>query len=151
MKVKHLPELMSEIKLEFDKDPYNWRILRGKDSREHTATFIAHDDQKLWQLKTEWKNPVTPVGIGKCVKRNLNDEIQEIMNTGTDLPIREIYPNNDNFIVALGLGKYSQKSTHKMSDLLRQDIPGYRSKIEKELNLEFQKILRNEQIFNHYV
>jgi hypothetical protein len=151
LKVKKLPELMTEIKCDYDKDPYNWRILRGKDSNQHMSTFIAHDDKKLWQLKTEWKNPVMPIGIGKCVKRNLNDEIQELMKTGTDLPIHEIYPDKDNFIIALGYGKYSLKSTNRIRDLLFQDVPGYKNKIEKELNLEFRKILSKEQLFKHYI
>ena len=151
LKVKKLPELMAEIKSEYDKDPYNWRILRGKDSNQHISTFIAHEDKKLWQLKTEWKNPVMPVGIGKCVKRNLNDEIHEIMKIGTDLPIHEIYPNKDNFIIALGYGKYSQTSTNQLRELLSQDVPGYKNSIEKELNFELRKILYKEQLLNHYI
>ena len=142
---------MSEIKGKYDKDPDNWRFLRGKDSQNHITTFIGHDDKELWQLKTEWKNPVTPLGIGKCVKRNLNDEIAELMKTGTDIPIHEIYPNKESFLIALGFGKYSQASTNKIRDILTQDIPGYNSKIEMELNLEFQKLLNKEQIFNHYL
>ncbi len=142
---------MSEIKREYDKDSYNWRILRSRDSQNHILTFIAHDDKKLWQLSTEWKNPVTPIGTGRCVKRNLNDELQALMRTGIDIPIHEIYPNDDNFLIALGLGKYSQSSTSKIRDILRQDIPGYTTKIERELNLEFQKILQKEQLFNHYL
>ena len=89
---------MSEIKTEYDKDPYNWRILRGKDSRQHINTFIAQDTKKLWQIKTELKNPIQPIGFGGLVKRNLNDEIGEIMSRGTDLPIHEVYPNNENLI-----------------------------------------------------
>jgi hypothetical protein len=151
LKIKRLPELMLEIKREFDRDPYTWRILRGKDSNQHITTFIAHDDKKLWQLKTEWKNPVTPIGIGSCVKRNLDDEIQQLMSIGTDLPIHEIYPSKENFIIALGLGKYSQTSTNQIRELLHQDIPGYGKKIERELNIEFQKILHKEQLLHHYV
>lgn len=151
MKVKKLPELMTEIKHEYNKDPYNWRVLRGKDPDQHITTFIAHSDKKLWQLKTEWKNPLTPIGIGECVKRNLNDEIEELMNTGCDLPIHEIYPIKKNSLIAFGLGKYSQSSTNQMKELLLQDIPGYGSKLEGEFDLELQKLLKREQLFNHYI
>lgn len=151
MTVKKLSELIAEIKSDFDKDPNNWRVLRGKDTNLHHNTFIAHADKKLWQLKTEWKNPYTPLGVGTCVKRNLNDEIQQLFEQGTDIPISEIYPNKDNFIIALGLGKYSQSSTNQLGELLSQDVPGYGKKIVKEFNLEMQKILRKEQLFNHYL
>lgn len=149
--MKNLPDLMSEIKREYDKDPYNWRVLRGKDPSNHTNTFISHEDKRLWQIKTELKNPVTPIGFGQCVKRNLNDEISELMNTGTDLPIHEIYPGKENLIIALGLGKYSKNSTNKIRDILLQDIPDYHKRIELEINSEFQKLLKKEQLFNHYI
>jgi hypothetical protein len=144
---------MSEIKLEFDADPYNWRILRGKDHNRYLHTFIAHDDKKLWQIKSEWKNPLTSIGIGCCVKRNLNDEISDLMSTGTSQPIHEIYPNDKekNLIIAFGMGKYSPDSITQITDLLHQDIPGYSKKIENEINFEFQKLLYKEQLLNHYL
>ena len=142
---------MNEIKLEYDNDRYNWRFLRSKDSNNHLNTFISHDDKKLWQLKTEWKDPVTPIGFGQCVKRNLNSEITELMNTGMDIPIHEIYPNKKNILIALGFGKYSKSSTDNIRELLIDDIPGYTTKIEGELNIEFQKLLYKEQLFNHYI
>jgi len=151
MKLKNISELMTDIKNEYDDDPLHWRILRGKDCHNLTTTFIAHDDKKLWQLNTELKNPMTPIGVGACVKRNLNDEIHQLLNTGTDLPIQEIYPNKTNFVVALGLGKYSQSSTELLKDILRQDNSHYSKKIEKEFNSELQKILKKEQLFNHYL
>jgi len=150
-KIKPLPELMSEVKQEYDKDPTNWRILRGKDENNHLITFIAHADKKLWQLKTEWKTPVRPIGIGKCVKRKLDDEIQGLLNTGTNLPIHEIYPNKENLIIALGFGKYSQNSINQLKELLKQDIPNYTSDIENKLNSEFKQLLKKEQLFNHYI
>ena len=142
---------MLEIKSDYDKDPTNWHLLRGNDSQNHLTTFIAHDDKKLWQLKTVWKNPVTPLGLGKCVTRNLNDEICELMKKGNDIPIHEIYPNKDNFLIALGLGKYSKSSTDQLKEILHQDISNYTSKIEHELNLEFNKLIKKEQIFKHYI
>ncbi|WP_455392527.1 hypothetical protein [[Eubacterium] cellulosolvens] len=151
MKIKSLPELMSEIKKEYDKDPYNWRYLRGRDSNNHISTFISHDDKKLWQVLSEWKNPVTPLGIGKLVKRKLDDEIQDLMKTGTNIPIHEVYPSDEKFLIALGLGKYSESSTEKVKELLTQDIQGYCTKVEKELNLELKRLLHKEQIFNHYL
>lgn len=150
-KIKRLPELMSEVKQEYDKDPTNWRILRGKDKENHLVTFIAHADKELWQLKTEWKTPVRPIGIGKCVKRKLDDEIQGLLNKGTNLPIHEIYPNKENSIIALGFGKYSQDSTDQLKELLKQDISNYTSNIENKLNLEFKQLLKKEQLLNHYL
>ena len=142
---------MVEIKADYDKDPDNWRILRGRDSNQHINTFIAHSDKKLWQMKTEWKNPYTPLGIGSCVKRNLNDEIQQQFEFGSDIPISEVYQNDKNFIIAFGLGKYSQNSTNELRNLLIQDVPGYGKNIEKEFNLELQKLLKKEQLFDHYL
>ena len=142
---------MADIKSEYDDDPNNWRILRGKDNRQNTVSFIAHDDKKLWQLKTDWKNPVTQVGIGSCVKRNLNDEIQQLMTRGTDLPIHEVYSNKDNLIIALGLGKYSQTSANQLTDLLSQDVPGYAKNIDKKFNLELDKIFKKEQLYSNYI
>ena len=142
---------MTEIKSEYDDDPNNWRILRGKDIRRNTVTFIAHDNKKLWQLKTDWKNPVTQIGVGSCVKRNLNDEIQELMSSGTDLPIHEVYPSKDNFIIALGLGKYSQTSSNQLTDLLFQDVPGYAKDIDKKFNSELDKIFKKEQLYTNYI
>jgi hypothetical protein len=101
-------------------------------------------------MKTEWKNPVTPIGFGKCVKHNLNDEIQELMHEGSDLPIHEIYPNRENSIIALGLGKYSEPSTNQLKRILL-DTPGYPNKFERNLNLELEKILKKEQLLNHYL
>ncbi len=151
MKVQRISELMTEVKIEYDKDPNNWRILRGKDKDQHINTFIAHDDKKLWQLKTEWKNPVVPLGVGKAVKRNLNDEIEELMSTGTDLLIHEMYPDSKNLIIALGIGKYSQQATDQLTDLLRQNRSSYAKNVEAEFNKELNKILREEQIYNHYI
>ena len=150
MKIKRESELMADIKGEYDKDKHNWRILRGKDSRQHINTYIAQDDKKLWQIKTELKNPLQPIGFGSLVKRNLNDEIGEIMNKGTDLPIHEVYPNNKNLIIAFGLGKYSQKSTNDLGKVLR-DTTGYNKKVEQNINTEFEKLLKKEQLFDHYI
>jgi hypothetical protein len=149
MVLKPVSELMKEIIAEYNQDPLHWHMLRSKDSRNHINTFISHDNKKLWQLKTEWKTPMVPVGIGKCVKRNLNDEIQDLMQKGSDLPISEFYPNNNNVIITLGLGKYSKPSTDKISKIL-QDSAGYPRKVEKELNLELEKILKKEQLLDHY-
>lgn len=151
MKIKRVSELMLDIKQEFDKDPYHWHILRGRDSKAHTNTFVCHEDKKLWQFKTELKNPLTPIGVGTCVKRNINDELQELMNTGTNVPIHEVYPNKDNFVVAMGLGKYSQDSTNQLKDILTQDIPKYGERVENKIDMEFQKILKKEQLLHHYI
>ncbi len=149
MVLKTVSELMKEIIADYNQDPLHWHILRSRDSKNHMDTFISHADQKLWQLKTEWKTPMMPIGIGKCVKRNLNDEIQELMEQGSDLPITEVYPNNENIIITLGLGKYSKPSTKQISKIL-QDSAGYPRKIEKEFNFELEKILKKEQLLNHY-
>lgn len=150
MQFKAVSELMKEIIIEYNKNPYDWHVLRSKDSRNHLKTFISHSDKKLWQLKTEWKSPVTPIGIGKCVKRNLNEEIEQLMQTGTDLPIQEIYPNKENSIIAFGLGKYSKNSTNEISQILH-DTSGYTRKIEDNMNDELEKILKREQLLNHYL
>jgi hypothetical protein len=142
---------MAEIKTEYDKDHNNWRILRSRDSNHHINTFIAQSDKKLWQMKTELKNPLTPIGSGCCVKCNLNDEIEELMNTGSDMPIHEVYPNKRNLLIALGIGKYSESSIIRLKDILKDDIPGYKSKIEDEMNSDFRKILKDEQLLNHYI
>ena len=151
LKIKSVQDIMLEIKLKYDQDPEDWRILRGRDEYGHYDTYVAQGDKELWHMKTEWKNPVLPIGVGRAVKRNLNDEILKLMSTGTNLPIHELYPDSEKLIIALGIGKYSQESTTELTRLLRQNRPSYARKVEPELNLELNRIIHQEQLYKHYI
>ena len=147
MRIKSVEEIMLEIKLKFDEDPYEWRILRGRDKNGHYDTYIAKSDKELWHMKTEWKNPYTPLGVGAKVARRIDDEIDSVLNTGETLPISEIYPQRENFIIASGLGKYSPSSTAKIKGI----ISDKHDKLETNLNKQLKELLDREGFYQSYI
>lgn len=138
---------MLEIKLKYDQKPEGWRILRGRDQNGHYDTYVAQGDQDLWHLKSEWKNPYTQLGVGTKVARKIDEEIDSILNTGETLPIHEIYPQRENVIIALGLGKYS----HNSIDQLNNIVSPKNDKLEYDMNKQLDKLLNKARFYQSYI
>lgn len=146
MYIKSVNEIIAEIKKEYDEDPRNWRVLRGKDSKGHYDTYIS-GPKSLWQMKTEWKTPYRPVGVGVKVMGESNEIVKFIMDKGEYFPFGEIYPQIKNSaIIAVGFGKYSQKSTNQLKSV----ISSKQEKLEKELNKSLDRLLEKEGLFKEF-
>jgi hypothetical protein len=143
--VKNVNKIMREIKEEYDKNTENWRVLRGKDKRGHYDTFVYGSD-KLWHLKTEWKTPYAPVGVGERIEE-FSDKVEKIITQkGEYFPIGEIYPQAKNeAIIAIGIGKYSPKATKELKDVIRGQ-----SALENKLSMQLNKLLKREQLLKEY-
>ena len=118
MNVKSIEEIMEDIRKEYESKKDGWQILRGRDSYGHYDTFIARDTNDLWHLKSEFKNPYRPIGVGRKVTSRLDDEFEDLLSKGEPLPIGEMYPRDSGVIFALGLGRFSTESTKEISGML---------------------------------
>lgn len=143
--VKNVNELMREIKKEYDASPKNWRVLRGRDRRGHYDTFIL-GGKKLWHLKTEWKTPYRPVGVGERIS-DFSEEVERIITKkGEYFPIGEIYPQaKESAIIAIGIGKYSPAGIKGVKSIIRgQD------ELESKLDRNLNKLLKKEELLKEY-
>lgn len=143
--VENVNELMREIKEEYDKNSKDWRVLRGRDKSGHYDTFVLGSG-KLWHMKTEWKTPYIPAGVGERIE-NPAEEIERIIaDKGEYFPIGEIYPQaKESAIIAIGIGKYSPKATKELKDIISGQ-----EQLENKLNKELNKLLKKEEMFKEY-
>ncbi|MFA5771142.1 MAG: hypothetical protein WC974_00200 [Thermoplasmata archaeon] len=136
---------MKEIKREYDKNAENWRILRGRDDRGHYDTFVF-GNEKLWHMKTEWKTPYQPVGVGKKIE-DFSNKVEKILTErGEYFPFGEIYPQaKDSAIIAIGIGRYSPSSTKELKHIIsgQEDL-------ERKLKEELNRLLREEELMKEY-
>ena len=147
MEIKPVEEIIKEIKSRYDKDPNNWLILRGKDDNiSHIDTFIKQNET-LWQMKSELKNPYQHIGVGARFGRKIDAEIDNVMKTGKKIPFGEIYPQPDkNFIIASGMESYSSKSVNT----LKETLSSSQKKLDEKLNKSLKNLLYREGFYNGY-
>jgi hypothetical protein len=137
---------MAEIKVHYDQNPLNWRMLRGRDKDGHYDTYIMNK-KALWHLKTEFKTPYEPKGIGVKVMDNPPDIVAAIMEKGEAFPFGEIYHKLEMPpIFAMGMGKYSQNASGQIKSL----ISSKNEELERNMNKSLGKLLHKEGICQEY-
>lgn len=147
MEIRPVEEIIAEVKLNFDRDPMNWKMLRGRDRLGHYDTYIMNK-KSLWQLKTEFKNPYQPTGVGTKIMDNPTEEIEFLMEKGEALPFSEIYPQPmSNPIFAMGIGRFSPPA----ADTLKGIISSKQDELEKNLSVGLDKLLHREGLCKDYL
>jgi hypothetical protein len=145
MGVKPAERIMEEIKKVYDRNQNDWKVLRARDKLGHYDTYISHKGY-LWQLKTEFKAPYQPIGVGSRISRRIDDEIESILSKGDVMAFGEIYRSLDRAIIALGLGHSSQKAANQMKKI----ISSKQENLERELTSSLRKLLHKEGICKEY-
>ena len=146
MQIKSVEEIIAEIKLCYDRDPLGWRMLRGRDNKGHYNTYITNRDN-LWQMKTEFKNPYEPKGVGIKIIDQIDPEIEMLMQEGDALPFGEIYKQGkSNTIFAMGIGRYSKPAANELKSI----ISSKNEDLEHNLSLSLDKLLHREGICKDY-
>ncbi|UCE73928.1 MAG: hypothetical protein JSV56_13055 [Methanomassiliicoccales archaeon] len=147
MKIKSVEEIIAEIKECYDQEPEGWKLLRGRDRAGHYDTYIMNK-KNLWQMKTEFKTPFQPKGVGIRIMDKPDEEVEVLMEKGTALPFGEIYQQRKNHpIFALGIGRYSPKATSEMKGILSSK----QEELEKNLSENLDKLLFREGIYKEYL
>jgi hypothetical protein len=147
MQIKTVEEIIAEIKVQYDQNPMGWKMLRGRDRAGHYDTYIMNRNN-LWQMKTEFKNPYQPTGIGAKIKDPPKNEIEILMQEGDVLPFGEIYPQHKSHpIFAMGVGRYSPNATIKLKTL----ISSKHEELEKNLSDNLDRFLHREGICKDYL
>jgi hypothetical protein len=147
MLIKSVEEVIAEIKETYDQNPLRWKMLRGRDRGGHYDTFIMNQ-KSLWQLKTEFKNPHQPAGVGIKITDYPEKELDVLMAEGDILPFSEIYPQKKSIpIFAMGIGRYSPKATSKIKTL----ISSSQEELERELSDSLDRFLHREGLCKDYL
>lgn len=144
--MKTVEQIMFEIKKKYDKKPENWGVLRGRDKRGHYDTYVSGADS-LWHMKTEWKTPYQPIGVGRKID-DFPEKVRHIVEEeGEYFPIGEIYPQAKNSaLIAIGIGKYSPIATNSLKRIISgQDV------LEEKMNRELKKLLKKEEMMKEYI
>ena len=147
MQINYVEDIVAEIKECYDQEPFGWKMLRGRDRAGHYDTYIANK-KNLWQLKTEFKTPYQPAGVGVKIMDIPDERIDMLMTEGDALPFSEIYPlRKSHPIFAMGIGRYSPKATNELKGIIssRQD------ELEKNLSEGLDKLLHREGICKDYI
>ena len=144
--MKTVEQIMFEIMKKYDKKPENWSVLRGRDKKGHYDTYIL-GAEVLWHMKTEWKTPYQPIGVGRKIDDFTEKARHIIEEEGEYFPIGEIYPQaKDAALIAIGIGKYSPTATNSLKRIISgQDV------LEEKMNKELKKLLKKEEIMKEYV
>ena len=147
MEIKSVEEIIAEVKLNYDRDPLNWKMLRGRDRLGHYDTYIMNR-KSLWQLKTEFKNPYQPTGVGVKIMDNPTEEIEFLMEKGEALPFSEVYHQPASHpIFAMGIGRFSPPA----ADTLKGIISSKQDELERNLSESLDKLLHREGICKDYL
>ena len=146
MHIMTVEEVIAEIKREYDRNSEGWRMLRGRDRRGHTDTYLMCD-RFFWQLKTELRNPLEPRGVGAMVMRNPGDEIEELMDRGGPLPFSELYRLKEQSIITLGIGRQSRESARDIKAIISEK----NEELEGKLNRSLERLLHREGICTDYI
>ena len=147
MQIKSVEEIIAEIKECYDQEPFGWKMLRGRDRAGHYDTYIMNR-KSLWQLKTEFKSPHQPVGVGIKIMDNPHKEIDLLMEEGSALPFGEIYQQRKSHpIFALGIGRYSPKATKELKGI----VSSKQEELERNLSENLNKFLHREGICKDYL
>ncbi len=147
MDIRPVEDIIAEIKVQYDQDPYGWRFLRGRDSRGHYDTYLMNKNS-LWQTKTEFKNPYSPKGVGLKVMDGPDKKIEFLMEEGEALVFGELYnPKKDFPIITTGIGRYSHQATMELKGI----ISNKQESLERDLTESLNKLLHREGIYKEYL
>ena len=147
MEIKSVERIIAEIKERYDQEPVGWKLLRGRDTAGHYDTYIMNN-KSLWQLKTEFKSPYQPAGVGIKILDNPDEEMDILMREGDILPFSEIYPQRKSHpIFAMGIGRYSPKATNKLKSI----ISSKNEELERNLSKSLNKFLHREGLLKEYL
>jgi hypothetical protein len=147
MEIRPVEEIIAEIKVQYDQDQLGWRFLRGRDSRGHYDTYLMNRDS-LWQMKTEFKNPYSPMGVGLKVKKRPDKEIEFLMEEGEALVFGEFYKQQKSLpIITTGIGRYSHKATRELKGIISEK----QESLERDLTESLNKLLHREGIYKEYL
>ncbi len=147
MEIRSVEEIIAEIKLKYDSNPYNWKMLRGRDRAGHYDTYVMNE-KTLWQMKTEFRNPYQPTGVGVRVKDPPIEEVEFLMEKGAALPFSEVYPQTQsNPIFAMGVGRFSPPAANTLKGI----ISSRQEELEKNLSESLDKLLHREGICKDYL
>ena len=129
-------EIIEEIKKTYDKKPYDWRVLTGRDQKGYTDIFLSQSST-LWQIKTEAINPYELVGFGTRVGR-IDEEIRrKTMETGTKALFEILSPQKEGIIITRGLQTVSNESTKGLKGALSEK----QVRLDAELRRELEDLL----------
>jgi hypothetical protein len=147
MEIKPVEELIAEIKLHYDRDPLGWKFLRGRDQRGHYDTYIMNK-KNLWQMKTEFKNPYSPKGVGLKVLDRPSGEIEFLMEEGEALVFGEFYKQQKDLpIITTGIGRYSPRASRELKGI----ISTKQNELERTLSESLDRVLHREGICREYL
>lgn len=141
MGTKPAKDLMKEMKNRYDKNPMNWRVLTGLDSKNRYDTFISSGDKRLWQIKTEQVSRNEIIGTGMKVAK-MDEEIEKIMKAGASVPFGIISPQSKNLaIIMAGIQQYSSSSTDQLK---REHVSSKQAKLQFELEKEVESMINRD-------
>jgi hypothetical protein len=147
MHIRSVEEIAAEIKEHYDQEPRGWKLLRGRDSEGHYDTYIANREH-LWQMKTEFRNPYRPTGIGVKVMNNPGEDIDLLLSIGESLPFGEIYPQKGSHpIFAMGIGRYSPRAAGELKAIISLK----NERLERNLKDGLNRFLLREGVCTDYL
>jgi hypothetical protein len=129
-------EIIEEVKRTYDRKPYDWRVLTGRDQKGYTDIFLSQSST-LWQIKTEAINPYELVGFGTRVGK-IDEEIRrKTMEIGAQMLFEILSPQKKGIIITKGLQTVSSESTKGLKGALSQK----QAKLDMELRRELEDLL----------
>ena len=130
-------EAIKEIKRIYDKKPYDWRVLTGRDRFGHTDLFLSQS-LSLWQLKMEAINPYELVGFGSRIGKIDEDIQSKTMEIGSRSIFELISPQKNGVIITKGLQIVSNDSINN----LKNELSEKQAKLDVELRKELEILLQ---------
>lgn len=147
MDIRPVEEIIAEIKIQYDNDPLGWKFLRGRDSKGHYDTYLLNKNS-LWHMKTEFKNPYSPKGVGLKVMNGPGKDIEFLMEEGESLVFGELYKQQTSLpIVTTGIGRYSPKATNELKGIISEK----QRTLERDLSESLNKLLHREGLYQEYI
>lgn len=145
MRTKPAKDLMKEMKKRYDKNPKEWRVLTGLDSKNRYDTFISSGDKRLWQMKAEQVGQNEIVGVGMKVAK-MDEEIEKIMKAGATVPFGIISPQSkDLAIIMAGIQQYSSSSTNQLN---REHVSSKQAKLQSDLEKEIESMINRDPLMS---
>jgi len=147
VKIRAAEEIIFDIKSRYDVEPSGWNVLRGRDNRGHYDTYISQGQDHLWRLKTEFKRPGEPIGVGVRLTGKIDDDIKKVLREGEPLPFGEMYRTIEGGIIAFGIGRFSQRGTDDLKGILssKQD------ELEVKMNQDLDRLLKREDMLKEFM
>ena len=142
VKIEPIDAQFRKIKKKFESDPKDWRVLSDIDPKGNKDLFINQRDE-LWQIKTKPLSPVTGIA-SSCHVRNLDDEIQEEINTrgieGNKFLFSMVVPQKDeSAILASGVESFAKARTKRLKEMISEKEKNIEKELTEDVEQEFEK------------